>query len=190
MRKVKLQMQVSLDGFVAGLNGEQDWMCWDWDDTLNQYVDGLLNSADALLIGRKTYEGMASYWPAAAANPEASAEKVAFASRMNTIEKVIFSNTLTTADWTNARVAQNNLIDEVAALKQQVGEDLIIYGGAGIVSAFIQHNLIDEYHLFVNPVALGTGLPIWPTDKAPIFLRLIKTTVSSSGIVILCYVPA
>lgn len=188
MRKLTLQIQLSLDGFAAGPHGEQDWMTWDWDASLNDYVNTLTVSADTMLIGRVTYEGMAQYWPDAATNPDASADEIAFAQRMNTIDKIVFSSTLKEVTWTNARLAQKSARDEIEELKQQPGKDLIIYGGAGIVSSFIRQNLIDEYHLFINPVILGKGMPIWQEITESRILHLVKTTTSTVGIVILHYV--
>ncbi|GAB3900375.1 dihydrofolate reductase family protein [Larkinella knui] len=189
MRKIKLQMQISLDGFVAGPTGEQYWMVWNWDDTLKQYVSDLADSVDTLLIGRVTYEGMANYWPSAAENPGASAEEINFANKMNALNKVVFSTTLSTVTWCNSRIAAASVKEEVATLKQMPGKDLIIYGGARIVSSFIKLGLIDEYHLFVNPVAVGNGMPIWKEIDDRIPLKLTNTVTSSSGIIILCYLP-
>jgi dihydrofolate reductase len=187
MRKVKLQIQVSLDGFVAGPNGEQDWTVWKWDEILNTYVGDLTDSSDSFFVGRVTYEAMAAYFPALAANPESKPEDLAFAHRMNTTRKIVFSRTLSTVDWSNSRLAQGSVEEEVARLKQQPGKDLLIYGGAGIVSSFILHNLIDEYHLFINPVVLGNGMPIWKEIRDRLQMKLINTTVSSTGIVVLHY---
>jgi dihydrofolate reductase len=187
MRKVKLQMQVSVDGLVAGPNGEQDWMVWDWDDVLKEYVTGLTDTSDTMLIGRVLYQGMATYWPAAAADPEG--KDIEFAHKMNNIQKVVFSKTLSTVEWNNSRLAAGTLDDVVAKLKKMPGKDLIIYGGARIVSSFIKLGLIDEYHLFVNPVVLGNGMPIWKEIMERMKMKLIKTTVSNSGIVILCFQP-
>lgn len=187
MRKVKLQVQVSIDGFVAGPNGEQDWMTWDWDQVLKDYVSGLTDSSDTMLIGRVLYQGMASYWPAAAVEP--SGQNVEFAHKMNQMHKVVFSKTLPVVEWNNSRLAEGTIEDEVARLKQQPGKDMIIYGGARLVSSFIKKGLIDDYHLFVNPVVLGNGTPIWKeiTDRKK--MKLTNTTVSNSGIVILHYQP-
>ncbi|MRS63968.1 dihydrofolate reductase family protein [Larkinella terrae] len=189
MRKVKLQVQISIDGFVATSTGEQYWMAWNWDDILKQYVSDIANSVDTMLIGRITYQGMANYWPSAATNPEATADELEFASKMNELTKVVFSNTLTTADWYNSRIATEPIEAEIARLKRQPGKDIIIYGGARIVSSLIKSGIIDEYHLFVNPVVLGTGMPIWNRISDRMNLRLINTTASSTGIVILCYQP-
>ncbi|MFC5408666.1 dihydrofolate reductase family protein [Larkinella bovis] len=187
MRKVILQMQLSLDGFAAGLRGEQDWMVWNWDKVLKQYADDIAASADTMFIGRITYEGMANYWPSAATNPEASPDEIAFAQKMNALEKIVFSRTLLPVNWQNSRLANRPVEEEVAALKQQPGKNLVIYGGTRLVSSFIRHGLIDEFHLFVNPVILGKGMPIWQEITNPTALKLVKTTTSSVGITILCY---
>jgi dihydrofolate reductase len=189
MRKVLLQMQISLDGFVAGPTGEQYWMVWNWDDILKQYVSDIADSVDTMLIGRVTYEGMANYWPSAATNPEAMADEIAFANKMNELNKVVFSSTLSSVEWSNSRLATENVETEIAKLKQQPGKDIIIYGGATIVSSLIKCGIIDEYHLFVNPVVLGNGMPIWNSVTDRMNLKLIKTTTSSIGIIILCYQP-
>lgn len=182
-------MQISLDGFVATPTGEQYWMTWNWDDILNRYVADLANSVDTLLIGRITYEGMANYWPDAATNPETTEGEREFANKMNELNKVVFSNTISTAEWCNSRIATETMETEVAKLKRQSGKDIIIYGGATIVSSLIKYGIIDEYHLFVNPVVLGTGMPIWNLISDRMNLHLIQTTTSSTGIVILCYQP-
>ncbi|RRB07326.1 dihydrofolate reductase family protein [Larkinella rosea] len=189
MRKVKLQIQISLDGFVATQTGEQYWMSWNWDDILNQYVADLADTTDTMLIGRVTYEGMANYWPDAATNPDADKDEAAFAKKMNAITKVVFSHTLDHVTWCNSRLATENAADEIAKLKQQSGKDIIVYGGATMVSSLIKSGIIDEYHLFVNPVVLGTGMPIWHVIQEQLKLKLIKMTTSSTGIVILCYQP-
>jgi dihydrofolate reductase len=189
MRKIKLQMQLSLDGFVSGPDGEMDWMVWDWDDTLKQYTTALTNSVDTVLLGRATGEGMAVYWPTVAANPESSEEDKWMAERLNSWPKVIFSNTITSVNWTNARVA-NDIIEEVKELKKEPGKDIILYGGAGIVSSFIKENLIDEYHLFINPVIIGKGKTIFGDVTGKLPLKLVNTVPTECGIVVLQYIPA
>ena len=188
MRKIKLQMQITLDGFVSGPNGELDWMVCDWDDTIKNYTTELTNSADTFLMGRKTGEGMAVYWPTVAANPESKPEDIWMAERLNSWPKVVFSKTVSSINWTNVRVA-NDVVRETRELKNKFGKDIIIYGGAGIVSSFIKENLIDEYHLYVNPTAIGEGKTIFEEVTDDFKLRLINTTRGDSGIVVLCYEP-
>jgi len=188
MRKIKLQMQLSLDGFICGPQGEMDWMVWDWDDIVKNYVADLTNSADTFLMGRVTGEGMAVYWPTVASNPESKEEEKWMADKLNSLPKVIFSKTVTHINWTNTRVA-NDIVEEVKELKKEPGKDILIYGGAGIVSSFIRENLIDEYHLFINPVVIGNGRTIYNNVKRNTKLKLVTATSSLTGIVILTYVP-
>lgn len=188
MRKIKLQMQMTLDGFVGGKNGELDWMIWDWDEVLKQYTTELTNSADTFLLGRATAEGMAVYWPTVASNPQSSEEDKWMAERLNNLPKVVFSKTVTRINWSNARVA-NDIVQEIKELKREPGKDIIIYGGAGIVSSFVRENLIDEYHLFVNPVAIGSGKTIFGEVNANFGLKLVRSVASTTGIVVNHYEP-
>lgn len=188
MRKIKLQMQLSLDGFVSGPHGEMDWMVWEWDDVLKKYAGDLTNSVDTFLLGRSTGEGMAVYWPTVAGNPESKEEDKWMAEKLNNLPKVIFSRTVTHINWTNARVA-NDIVEEVKELKKEPGKDVMLYGGASIVSSFIQQNLVDEYHLFINPVIIGKGKPIFNDAKENMNLKLVNTIPSATGIVILHYEP-
>jgi dihydrofolate reductase len=188
MRKVKLQMQVTLDGFVGGPNGEMDWMVWDWDDALKEYAMELTNSADTFMMGRATGQGMAVYWPTVASNPESKEEDLWIADILNSAPKIVFSKTVSAIDWTNVRVARD-VVAEIRQLKQQPGKDLLLYGGAGIVASFIKENLIDEYHLFVNPVAIGKGKAIFNKLENNLKLKLVRTITSSVGIVVVCYEP-
>ena len=188
MRKIKLQMQLSLDGFVCGPNGEMDWMVWEWDDILKNYAGELTKSADTFLMGRNTGEGMAVYWPTVAGNPESKEEDKWMADRLNNSPKVIFSQTVTSINWTNARVS-NDIVEEVRELKKEPGKDIMLYGGAKLVSSFIRENLIDEYHLFINPAIIGKGKTIFCNLKEKMSLKLVKATPSTTGIAILHYTP-
>jgi dihydrofolate reductase len=181
-------MQLSLDGFVSGPEGEMDWMVWEWDETLKNYVAGLTNSADTFLMGRATGEGMAVYWPTVTSNPESKEEEKWMAEKLNNLPKIVFSKTVTHINWTNVRVA-NDIIEEVRELKKEPGKDILIYGGAGIVSSFIRENLIDEYHLFINPVIIGKGKAIFNNTRQTMPLKLVDTIKSNTGIIILQYVP-
>jgi dihydrofolate reductase len=188
MRKIKLQMQLSLDGFVCGPRGEMDWMVWEWDDVLKEYTTDLTSSVDTFLLGRSTGEGMAVYWPTVANNPQSKEEDKWMAERLNSLPKVVFSRTITNINWTNVRVA-TDIVEEVKELKNEPGKDIMIYGGASIVSSFIKENLIDEYHLYINPVIIGKGKTIFGRVTEMMQLKLIKTTTSTTGIIILHYEP-
>jgi dihydrofolate reductase len=188
MRRIKLQIQLSLDGFVSGPQGEMNWLVWDWDNVLKNYVALLTDSADTFLMGRATGEGMAVYWPTVPANPESKEEEKWMAEKLNNSPKIIFSRTVTHINWTNARVA-NDIVEEVKELKKEPGKDIILYGGAEIVSSFICENLIDEYHLFINPVIIGEGKTIFKNVRETMGSKLVNTIQSNTGIVILQFVP-
>ena len=188
MRKIKLQIQLSLDGFVCGAGGEMDWLVPDWDDVVKNYVAELTNSADTFLMGRATGEGMAVYWPTVQSNPESKEEEKWMAEKLNRSPKIVFSRTVTYINWTNVRVA-NDIVEEVKELKREPGKDIILYGGAGIVSSFISENLIDEYNLFVNPAIIGRGKTIFSDVRETMYLKLVNAVTSKTGIVILQYVP-
>ncbi|MBD1207674.1 MAG: dihydrofolate reductase family protein [Ignavibacteria bacterium] len=184
MRTLKLQMQVSLDGFVAGANGEMDWMVWDWDDELKQYVKNITAPVDCIVLGRVLATGFIPTWEEQATNPETAED---FARTMNETPKVVFSKTLLESDWKRTALAKGDIVEEISRLKAQAGGDIIAYGGSSFVSALIQHGLIDEYHLFINPVALGSGIPIFTSLKSRLNLNLVRTESFSCGIVVLQY---
>lgn len=149
MRKLKLQVQRSLDGFIAGPNGEMDWMTFAWDDALKEYVKKLTEPVDCILLGRKLAEGFIPHWAGVAANP--NDPEFAAGQKFTNTPKVVFTKTLEQSPWDNTELATGDLADEVTQLKKQDGNDIIVYGGADFVSSLIKEGLIDEYHLFVNP---------------------------------------
>ncbi|MCQ6959768.1 dihydrofolate reductase family protein [Mucilaginibacter aquariorum] len=186
MRKLKLQMQISLDGFVAGPNGEMDWLTWDWDDKLKEYVKGITEPIDTIILGRVLAEGFIPVWKERAADPSADV----FTHQMVNTPKVVFSKTLTTHLWENTALANGDIVEEIKNLKNQPGGDIVAYGGARFASALIKHNLIDEYHLFVNPAVIGKGMSIYNAVEEKLTLKLVKATQFECGITVLCYTPA
>ena len=182
MRKLKLQVQMSVDGFIAGPKGEMDWMRWDWDDALKNYVTELMEPVDCIVLGRKLAQGFIPHWAAVAANPD-DPEFLA-GKKFTDTQKVVFSKTLGSSEWDNTILAENDLVDEITHLKNQQGKDIIAYGGATFVAALIEHRLIDEFHLFVNPTALGSGLAIFNTLDGYQKLSLDSSTAFTCGIVI------
>ncbi|RYU89296.1 dihydrofolate reductase [Mucilaginibacter terrigena] len=186
MRKLKLQMQVSLDGFVAGPNNEMDWMTWNWDDKLKEYVQEITGPVDAIVLGRVLAEGFIPVWKERAADPAADS----FTHKMVNSPKVVFTKTLTENPWENTTLATGNIVEEINKLKGQPGGDIVVYGGATFASALIKHNLVDEYHIFVNPVAIGKGKSIYKALEAKLALKLVKATTFDCGITVLCYNPA
>ena len=186
MRKLKMQMQLSLDGFVAGPNGEMDWMVWNWDEALLNYVKVLTEPVDCIVLGRVLAQGFIPHWDALAANRETAQD---FERKMSDTPKVVFTKTLESNEWSNTTLAKGNLIEEITALKNQSGQDIIAYGGANFVSDLIKHNLIDEYHLFINPTLLGHGMTIFKSLEDKLNLQLIESKGFECGIVVLCYEP-
>jgi dihydrofolate reductase len=185
MRRLKLQMQISIDGFVStGPNDKQHWVTWAWDE-IRSYVLGLLDSADTILIGRKLAVDYVPYWQDVKTKPDDPMYEAA--QRIVRAKKIVFTKTLDKSEWDNTELAKGDLADEIKKLKSRNGRDMIVYGGSSFVSALIKEGLIDELHLFVNPVALGNGDSIFSTLAKFQNLKLNKAIVYDCGIVMLNY---
>ena len=184
MRKLKLQMQVTVDGFVAGPEGQLDWMTFDMDEKLLAFINHLTDTSDTILLGRKMTEGFIKYWEAAASKRESP--EYDFAQKMVGIPQVMFSRTVKSVEGKNVRAENAPLVDAVNRLKSQAGKDIVVYGGAGFVSSLIQNGLIDELNFFVNPVAIGKGLQVF-SQRTP--LSLVGSVAYGSGIVVNTYKP-
>jgi dihydrofolate reductase len=183
MRKLKLQMQITVDGFVAGPAGQLSWMTTEAnDERLIGFITHLTDTSDTILLGRKMTGGFVQYWEALMTRPD-SPEYV-FARKMVDTPKVVFSKTLSQVPGKNIRVESGDLREAVSRLKGQAGKDIVVYGGATFVSSLIQAGLIDELHFFVNPVAIGQGLQVF---KAETPFKLIGSTAYPSGIVVNSY---
>jgi dihydrofolate reductase len=184
MRKVILMMSVSLDGFFEGPDHELDWQVI--DDELHTHFNEELAAMSAFLDGRVTYELMAAYWPTADADPSASRPMAEFARIWRDMPKVVYSRTLQTAGW-NTSVVRDVVREQVLELKARPGGDMVL-GGANLAATFMRHDLVDEYRLYVHPVVLGRGRPLFPESEARIGLRLAETRTFRSGVVLLRYV--
>jgi dihydrofolate reductase len=187
MRKLKLQMQVSVDGYISGPNGEMDWMTWSWDDEIKKYVTDITEPVDCIILGRKLAQGFIPHWTLAASNQENPEHE--FAKKMTDTQKVVFTKTLDKSNWDNTILAKDDIVDEIHALKNQKGNDIIVYGGGTFVSALIKAGLIDEYHIFVNPAAIGKGVPLFKDLDKRRDLTLKKSIAFPCGIVVLYYIP-
>lgn len=190
MRKVVLLMHVSLDGFVGGPNGEMDWI--HVDDEMFDTVGKLTDEADTAIYGRVTYEMMESYWPTAAEQPTATKHDIEHANWVNAAVKIVISKTLKETDpivigWNNTRIIHDNLPGEIQKLKQQRGKNLLMIGSPTTVHSFMQHKLIDEYRLYINPVILGNGIPLFKWIKDRINLKLLEAKTFKAGVVGLHY---
>ncbi|MEX0609651.1 MAG: dihydrofolate reductase family protein [Balneolaceae bacterium] len=187
MRKLKLQMQISIDGYAAaGPNDEQKWVTWAWDE-IKEYVLELMDSTDTEIIGRKLAVDYIPYWFNTLAKPEDPMYEVA--KRFSDKKRIVFTKTLEKSEWENTDLAKDDLVDEVKKLKNETGKDIIVYGGCSFVSSLIKENLIDEYHLFINPVAIGKGWRIFDEMENWQQMKLIKHIAYDSGIILLCYQP-
>ena len=185
MRTLKLQVQISVDGYIAGPNGEMDWTVWNWDDELKTYVTALTEPIDCIVLGRKLAEGFIPHWAAVAANP--NHPEFTAGQKFTDTPKVVFSKTLEQSLWDNTVLAKGDLVEEITKLKKQDGSDIIAYGGAAFVSALIKNGLIDDFHLFVNPTAIGNGMSIFKELEGKQNLKLVKATSFDCGIAVLHY---
>lgn len=183
MRKVIYSMGVSLDGFIAGPNGEIDWSAP--DEEQHRFHNEQAREMGAHLYGRRLYEVMRYWETAEEKNPSAPDHELEFARIWRETPKIVFSNTLDEVEG-NSRLARGNIAEEVARLKEQPGKDLAI-GGAGLAATFMKLGLIDEYRPFVNQVVVGGGTPYFPAVDERINLRLAETRTFGSGVVYLRY---
>jgi dihydrofolate reductase len=183
MRKVILMMSVSLDGFIEGPNREIDWHMV--DDELHRHFNEQLSAMGAFLSGRVTYELMAGFWPTADTDPSSTEPMIEFARIWRDMPKIVFSRTLEGANW-NTTVVRDVVPERIMELKAQPGGDLAL-GGADLAAAFMRHDLIDEYRIYVHPVVIGGGKPLFPASDTKIDLRLAETRTFGNGVVLLHY---
>jgi dihydrofolate reductase len=182
MRKLIYSMGVSLDGFIAGPNGEIDWSAP--DEELHRFHNRQARETGPHLYGRRLYEEM-RYWESAEDNPAAPEHVLEFARIWKDTPKIVFSRTLDAVEG-NARLVKGDAAEEVARLKQEPGNDLAV-GGAGLASTFIKLGLVDEYRLFVSPVVLGGGTPYFPALDERINLELVEARTFGSRVVYVRY---
>lgn len=185
MRRLHLQMQISIDGFVStGPDDDQSWVTWAWEEIQPQVLE-LIGSIDTILIGRKLAIDYIPHWIQTV--KDSKDPMYDLASHIVKAKKLVFSKTLEKAIWDNTELNNGDLVQEVNILKKQNEKDIIVYGGSSFVSSLIGERLIDEFHLFVNPVVLGAGVPIFEQLKRLEKLNLKKTIAYPSGIVFLNY---
>lgn len=185
MRKLVYFMHTSLDGFVAGPKGEMDWI--NVDDEIFEYAGRQTREADTALYGRITYEMMQSYWPTAEHQPNASAHDVEHSRWYNSVTKIVISKSLQGKTLPDTIIIGDNLEDSIKELKQRNGRNILMFGSPQTAHALMHHNLIDEYWVFVNPVILGEGIPLFSSIRERLTLKLAECKVFSSGVVGLCY---
>ena len=185
MRRLVLFMHTSLDSFVAGPNGEMDWI--NVDEEIFDYAGDRTNEADAALYGRVTYEMMQSYWPTAGSQPDASRHDKEHSEWYNKVLKVVLSKTMKGASLPNTKIISKNLNAEIQKLKEEEGKDILIFGSPTAVHSLMEENFIDDYWLFINPVLLGQGIPLFNNIQNITKLKLVKSKAFDSGVVCLHY---
>jgi dihydrofolate reductase len=188
MRKLIVKMSVSVDGFVSGVNGEKDWVFKTGDEESAAWSVAAIQQGGLIIMGRTTFETLAAYWPTASGP---------FAKPMNEIPKAVFTKkgfkgvdsgqSPAAASWAEARVFDGDLAEEIRALKAEAGKPIVAIGGAGFVQSLIATGLVDEYHLAIHPVVLGSGLPIFSGLEVPLYLKLIDTKVFPKGVITKVY---
>lgn len=184
MRKLVVFNQVTLDGYIADINGDMSW-AHKQDAEWNTFVQENASGGGELLFGRITYELMTSYWP----TQYAMQNDPIVAERMNNLPKVVFSRTLEQASWNNTKLVKGDMAAEIRKMKKEPGENMVIFGSGSIVSQLAQEGLIDEYQIVVNPVVLGKGRTMFEGIKEKLTLKLTKTRTFGNGNVLLCYEP-
>jgi dihydrofolate reductase len=187
MRKLIAFNHVTLDGYFAGANGDLSWAYKGNDDAeYSAFVAENASGGGELLLGRVTYDLMASYWPTARADQHSPA----VAEGMNRMSKVVFSRTLDHASWNNTRLMKGDLVSEIRKLKDESGPGIAILGSGSIVSQLALEHVIDEYQMVVDPVALGKGRTMFEGIREMLTLKLTKTRTFRNGKVFLCFEPA
>lgn len=185
MKKLRLFLHTTLDGFVAGEKGEMDWINLSEElfDITSQYTD----TSDRYLLGRKTFEMMEGYWPNAGQKPDASKHDKEHSDWYNNVSKVVISKTLAGRSIPNSSVISRDLGGEIKKLKQSGGKDIITFGSPSAAHSLMELDLIDEYGLFVNPVLLGKGIPAFSDISKKLSLKLVENKQLSSAVVFLLY---
>jgi dihydrofolate reductase len=183
MRRIFTFLVASADGYYEGPNGEFDWPVV--DEEFNQFALEQLDEVDTLVFGRRTYEGMASYWP----TPAAEQDNPRITAAMNGLDKLVASRTLQEATWANTRLVRDDAAGELARLKRQPGKDMAIMGSSALTVSLLRAGLVDELRIMVMPVVLGDGHSLFRTADERIGLRLTGSRPFRSGNVLLTYQP-
>jgi len=174
---------MTLNGFFEGPASDISWHKHGTEE--NEYAVDALKSGNTLLLGRVTYEMMASYWT----TPPAMQNAPMVAEGMNNAAKIVFSRTLKSVEWKNSILVKENFTEEIRTMKHMPGRDMTILGSGSIVTQFAEEGLIDEYQIMVDPVVLGNGTPLFKGLKHTLDLKLIDSKTFKSGVVLLCYQP-
>lgn len=190
MRKIISLIHLSLDGMAAGPNDELDWISY--DSELEQYAHSLHELTDAVIWGRRTYEGMAGYWLTVPNNPDSTPAEREHVRWLDNATKIVVSRTLDRIDWNdnpNTVLIKDNIAEQINQIKQQPGKDIWFLGSTMLAQTFMQLDLIDEYRININPTVLGEGKPLFANVNRKIPLKLLESKTFRSGVVALRYEP-
>lgn len=178
-------MHTSLDGFVAGPNGEMNWI--KVDEEMFDFVATMTAQADTVLYGRVTYEMMQGYWPTAGDKPNASKHDKEHSAWYNKVSKIVLSKTMQETGLHNTKVIRDQLQDNINILKQQEGKNILIFGSPRASKSLLNEGLIDEFWLFVNPLILGKGMLLFKDITGTTKLKLVESKTFASGVIALHY---
>jgi dihydrofolate reductase len=184
VRKLCAFIVQTVDGYYEGPNGEFDWP--NVDDEFNEFAIEQIDALDLLVFGRRTYEGMAAYWP----STDAVRDDPAVAERMNAKEKVVFSTTLERAEWNNTRLVRDDLAEEVRKLKDQPGRYIGVFGSIELTKNLVELGLVDELRIMIHPILLGAGHSLLHGLETRVALKLVDSRIFASSNVMLIYAPA
>ena len=187
MRRLVVSEFLTLDGVMEDPGGDSSfkhagWSMPYWDDEIGKLKFAELFAADALLLGRITYQGFAKAWPSVT-------DEMGFSDRMNGIAKYVVSTTLPTAEWNNSTIIAGDVVEEVTRLKEQPGQNILVAGSGQLVQTLARHNLVDDYYLLIYPVVLGSGKRLFRDDTEAV-LKLVETRAYNSGVTLLHYQSA
>ncbi len=178
---------MTLDGFLAGANGDLDWHFPHWNNELMDHALDQLRNTDHIVMGRVTYQRMSEHWPKAATRTLVTRDDREFAERMNLLPKTVFSKTLDRVEWQNTKIAKATVSEEIMRLKQLSGKDIVIWGGIRMLSSCFSAGLADEYRITIIPVWIGKGQTISKHTEKIVSLKLMNTRVFANGVVCITY---
>jgi len=187
MRKLIVSINLTLDGYHAGPDGELDWHISSWTREMGDAMCSQLAKADTILLGRITYNALAAYSSLKLAGPSCQGEDFAFANMMDCYAKIVFSKTMVSASWKNTSLLKGNMQAQIARLKKKPGRDIMVYGSNQLVNGLVAADLVDEYRLWIHPVILGNGKPLFRNLPAKLYLHLLNTERFPSGVVMMHY---
>ncbi len=187
MRKLVLFMHVSLDGFAGGPDGELDWI--PYNEELEKYAEEIVATVGSPVYGRTTYRMMENYWPAMLDRPGATKHTLEHAAWVQNVKKIVISGTMDKVEWANTRLIKDHIAEEIAALKEQPGKDLVIFGSPGLSRTLLRLGLIDEFRLTICPVVLGSGVSAFEGGELT-RLKLLSSRTFQSGVIAAHYALA